>query len=191
MPTDATLLMRICKQRAPRPLLDVDARQLVVIGDLEDQDFEAMKKGMQKAEMTAAIVEAKRSKNLTWEAIAAAVGLSPVYVTSACFGMNALSSEHAARLCAALDLPPEAGAALEEFPHKHWEKIIPTDPVIYRFYEMINVYGDTIKALIQEKFGDGIMSAIDFDMFIERVADPKGDRVKIEMTGKFLQYKAW
>ena len=80
---------------------------------------------------------------------------------------------------------------MQEFPHKHWDKTIPTDPVIYRFYEMINVYGDTIKALIHEKFGDGIMSAIDFTMDIDRVPDPKGDRVKILMTGKFLQYKSW
>ena len=105
--------------------------------------------------------------------------------------MNSLVKETADKICTTLDLPPEVSTALQEFPHKHWDKTIPTDPVIYRFYEMINVYGDTIKALISEKFGDGIMSAIDFTMDIDRVPDPKGDRVKILMTGKFLQYKSW
>jgi cyanate lyase len=142
--------------------------------------------------MTAAILEAKRKLGLTWTAIAKAVGLAPVFVTSACFGMNSLSREASDKLCAALDLPAATvGAALQEFPSKEWDRTIPTDPVIYRLYEMIHVYGDTIKALIHEQFGDGIMSAIDFDMYLERVADPKGDRVKITMTGKFLPYKAW
>jgi cyanate lyase len=106
--------------------------------------------------------------------------------------MNSLSREAADKLCSTLELPVESvGAALQEFPHKSWDTQVPTDPVVYRFYEMIHVYGDTIKALIHEKFGDGIMSAIDFDMFIDRVPDPKGDRVKITMTGKFLPYKSW
>ena len=147
---------------------------------------------MTKTDMTSAILDAKMGLGLTWTAIANAAGLSPVFVTSACLGMNSLSPEASNKVCSTLKLPPETvGAALREFPHKSWDKTIPTDPVIYRFYEMINVYGDTIKALIHEKFGDGIMSAIDFDMLIDRVADPKGDRVKITMTGKFLPYKAW
>ncbi len=144
-----------------------------------------------KIEMTAAIIAAKQHHSLTWEAIAAGAGLSPVFTTSACLGMNSLAKEAADKVCATLDLPPEVSTALQEFPSKHWDKVIPTDPVIYRFYEMIHVYGDTIKALIHEKFGDGIMSAIDFTMDIDRVPDPKGDRVKILMTGKFLQYKSW
>jgi cyanate lyase len=147
---------------------------------------------MTKAEMTSAIVDAKARAGLTWEAIATGAGLSPVFVTSACLGMNSLSREAADKLCSTLELPVESvGAALQEFPHKSWDTQVPTDPVVYRFYEMIHVYGDTIKALIHEKFGDGIMSAIDFDMFIDRVPDPKGDRVKITMTGKFLPYKSW
>ena len=144
-----------------------------------------------KAEATAAILRAKTQLGLKWEAIAAAAGLSPVFVTSACLGMNSLAKEPADQVAAALDLGPEVAAALQEFPHKHWDKAIPTDPVVYRFYEMINVYGDTIKSLIAEEFGDGIMSAIDFDMTIKRKPDPKGDRVHIEMSGKFLQYKSW
>ena len=146
---------------------------------------------MNKTEMTAAIVEAKQQRGLTWAAIAGAVGMSPVYVTSACFGMNSLSREVADKLVSALDLPPEVSAALQAFPHKHWDKSVPTDPVIYRFHEMINVYGSTIKELIHEEFGDGIMSAIDFTMEIGRQPDPAGDRVKIDITGKFLKYKAW
>ena len=80
---------------------------------------------------------------------------------------------------------------IQEFPHKTWEKTIPTDPVVYRFYEIVGVYGDTIKELIGEKFGDGIMSAIDFSMDIEKEENPKGDRVVITMNGKFLPYKSW
>ena len=80
---------------------------------------------------------------------------------------------------------------LEEYPTKIWEQAVPTDPCIYRLYEIVGVYGPTIKALIQEEFGDGIMSAIDFDMKITRVANPKGDRVKVEMSGKFLGYNSW
>jgi cyanate lyase len=147
---------------------------------------------MTKTEMTAAIVEAKARLGLSWVALANAVGLSPVFVTSACLGMNSLAREASERLCAALDLPPQTvGAALQEFPHKNWDATIPTDPLIYRLYEIVHVYGDTIKALIHEKFGDGIMSAIDFDMSIDRVPDLKGDRVKVTMTGKFLPYKSW
>lgn len=147
---------------------------------------------MTKPEMTSAILAAKQRLGISWTDLAKAVGLAPVFVTSACFGMNSLSQEAADKLCSRLHLPADTvGSALREFPHKTWDKTIPTDPVIYRFYEMIHVYGDTIKAIIHEKFGDGIMSAIDFDMFIDRVGDPKGDRVKITVTGKFLPYKSW
>ena len=81
--------------------------------------------------------------------------------------------------------------ALLEYPHKNWEKTIPTDPVVYRFYEIVGVYGDTIKEIIGEKFGDGIMSAIDFSMDIDKEKNPAGDRVVITMNGKFLPYKSW
>ena len=146
---------------------------------------------MNKIEMTAAILEAKQKGGLTWAALAGAVGMSSVYITSACFGMNSLAKDVADKVTSALDLPPEVSTALQAFPHKHWDKSVPTDPVIYRFHEMINVYGDTIKELIHEEFGDGIMSAIDFTMEIGRKPDPAGDRVHIEITGKFLKYKAW
>ena len=90
-----------------------------------------------------------------------------------------------------LELPAEVSTALQALPHKHWDKDVPTDPLIYRFYEMINVYGETIKELIHEEFGDGIMSAIYFSMDISRVADPNGDRVQIVLNGKFLPYRIW
>jgi len=80
---------------------------------------------------------------------------------------------------------------LQEFPHKSWDKLVPTDPVIYRLYEMVGVYGDTIKEIIHEKFGDGIMSAIDFSMDIGKEENPAGDRVLINLNGKFLPYKSW
>jgi cyanate lyase len=92
---------------------------------------------------------------------------------------------------AALELPDEAVSVLMEYPTKVWDQAVSTDPCIYRLYEIVAVYGPTMKALIQEEFGDGIMSAIDFDMIISRVENPKGDRVKVEMTGKFLKYNTW
>ena len=146
---------------------------------------------MKKAECTNLIIQAKKQKNLSWEAIAAGVGKSPAWVTSACLGMNSMPAELADRLCTVLDLPSEVSASLQECPNKTWAQTIPTDPLLYRFYEMINVYGPTIKELIHEKFGDGIMSAIDFSMDLEKVPDPKGDRVRITLNGKFLPYKVF
>lgn len=146
---------------------------------------------MNKAEMTQAILEAKAAKGLTWEGIAEKIDMSPVWTTSACLGMNSMPAEKAEALCDVLGLDAEVNTALQAFPHKHWDKLVPTDPVLYRFYEMMGVYGDTIKELIHEKFGDGIMSAIDFSMDIDKEEDPKGDRVKITLNGKFLPYKSW
>ncbi len=146
---------------------------------------------MNKREMSAAIIQAKQTAGLGWEQLAAQVGLSPVFLTSACLGMNSLRSPAADRLCEVLKLPGEVSAALQSYPHKHWDKAVPTDPVIYRWYELVGVYGETIKELIHEKFGDGIMSAIDFSMDIAREENPAGDRVKVTMSGKFLPYKSW
>lgn len=146
---------------------------------------------MTKVEMTEAILACKRIKGLNWEEIATKLGLSPVWIASACFGQNSMPGPVAEKLGAALDLPPDAIAALQEFPSKGADKAVPTDPLIYRFHEIVQVYGTTIKALIHEKFGDGIMSAIDFTMHIDRVPDAKGDRVQITMCGKFLPYKNW
>jgi len=142
--------------------------------------------------MTAAILAAKKAKRITWSGLAAAVGLSEVYVTSACFGENALSPEQAAKVAALLDLNDGVALALAEFACKgEAAPSIPKEPLTYRFQEIIYVYGRTMKELIEEKFGAGIMSAIDFTMDIEKVPDPKGDRVKVTMNGKFLPYKQW
>ena len=146
---------------------------------------------MNKLEMTESIMAAKTGTGMSWEAIAEKVGLAPVFLTSACLGMNSLKPEYADRLCELLNLPGDVSKALQQFPHKGWDKIVPTDPVIYRLYEIIGVYGDTIKELIHEKFGDGIMSAIDFSMHIDKEENPAGDRVLITMNGKFLPYKSW
>jgi cyanate lyase len=147
---------------------------------------------MTKQEMTEAILAAKAANKLSWAAIAQAAGLSEVYVTSACLGENALSPEEAGRVAALLHLSPPVAAELTAFADKgEAAPTVPKEPLQYRFQEIIYVYGRTIKELIEEKFGPGIMSAIDFTMDIERVADPKGDRVKITMNGKFLGYKKW
>lgn len=146
---------------------------------------------MSKAEMTAAILAAKEKLGLSWEQLAAKVGMSPVWTTSACLGQNSMPAELAERTASVLELGPEISAALNEYPSKGDVPAVPTDPLLYRFHEINLVYGTTIKALIHEKFGDGIMSAIDFTMHIDRVEDPKGDRVKITMCGKFLPYKTW
>ena len=146
---------------------------------------------MTKDEMREAILEAKKAKGMTWEAIAEAAGLAPEYVVSACLGMNHLDKDNADPLVAALGLGPEVSEALQAFPHKKWDQVVPTDPLIYRFYEIVGVYGETIKELIHEKFGDGIMSAIDFTMNIDKEENPAGDRVVVTLNGKFLPYKSW
>ena len=146
---------------------------------------------MTKEEMTETIIAAKMAKGITWEELAEQLGMGAVWLTSACFGMNSMKPEIADALCAALDLSPDVSAALQVFPNKAWDKAIPQDPVVYRFYEAIGVYGDTIKEIIHEKFGDGIMSAIDFSMHIDKEENPAGDRVVITMNGKFLPYRSW
>jgi cyanate lyase len=146
---------------------------------------------MTREDVTAMILTAKRQAGLTWEGIASAIGMSPVWTHSAAMGMNAMPKDKAEAITAHLALPQEAALVLQESPTKVWAQTVPTDPCIYRLYEIVGVYGPTIKALIHEKFGDGIMSAIDFDMQVSRVENPKGDRVKIEMSGKYLSYNAW
>ncbi|MCU7920665.1 MAG: cyanase [Candidatus Thiodiazotropha sp. (ex Epidulcina cf. delphinae)] len=137
------------------------------------------------------ISEAKFEKGLKWSDIAKAAGLSTEYTCSACLGMNHLDKQQADIVAELLGLGDEVSMALQSFPHKTWNQAIPTDPVIYRWYEIVGVYGETIKELIHEKFGDGIMSAIDFTMEIDKQEDPKGDRVVATLNGKFLPYKSW
>ena len=146
---------------------------------------------MKKEEVVEAIVLAKKAKGFSWEGIAGELELGTVWVTSACLGMNSMPEEVAAKVCELFELPAEAKSALMEYPTKTWEKSVPQDPLIYRLYEVVGVYGDTLKEVIQEKFGDGIMSAIDFSMDVEKEENPNGDRVVLTMNGKFLPYKTW
>ena len=150
---------------------------------------------MSKVEMTEVIMASKFMQKKTWKEISAAAGMSEVFVVSACLGQNALPEAAAAKVAGSLDLGNRAKdveIALQMPPKKGQEaETVSKDPLIYRFHEIIYVYGDTIKELIHEEFGDGIMSAIDFDLFIERIENPKGDRVKVSMTGKFLAYNQW
>jgi len=146
---------------------------------------------LNKDDMTMAILAARKKLGLSWEDLSNQVGLAPVFLTSACLGMNSLKPEYADKVTKVLELDAEVSDALQLFPHKSWEQLVPTDPVVYRLYEIVGVYGDTIKELIHEKFGDGIMSAIDFSMHIDKEENPAGDRVVVNMNGKFLPYKSW
>jgi len=147
---------------------------------------------MSRAEVTELVVTRKLEKKLTWTAIAEAVGQSKEWTTAALLGQMTLTEEQALAAARVLDLPESAVVQLQVVPYKgSLPTSVPTDPLIYRFYELISVYGTTFKALINEEFGDGIMSAIDFKMDLSREADPKGDRVQIVMSGKFLPYKTY
>ncbi|MGV2866873.1 cyanase [Achromobacter sp. ESBL13] len=147
---------------------------------------------MSRAEVTELVVTRKLEKKLSWTAIAEAVGQSKEWTTAALLGQMTLTEEQALAAARILDLPDDAVVQLQVVPYKgSLPSTVPTDPLIYRFYELINVYGTTFKALINEEFGDGIMSAIDFKMDLSREADPKGDRVQIVMSGKFLPYKTY
>jgi cyanate lyase len=142
--------------------------------------------------MTAAILAAKSVKGITWDEIAKAVGLSEVYTTSACLGENVLSAEEAGKLGALLGLDTVVNEALTRPATKGEAAMtVPREPLQYRLQEILYVYGGTLKELIEEKFGPGIMSAIDFAMSVEKHPDPHGDRVVITMNGKFLPYKKW
>ncbi len=147
---------------------------------------------MPRSEATERVLAAKKQKGLTFEAIAKAVGRHKVWVASALLGQSTMSAEEAQKAAAILGLGPEVAAALQEIPTKGSVGMnVPVDPLIYRFHEITQVYGTTLKAIIHEMFGDGIMSAIDFDLDIQRKEDPKGDRVVVTMSGKFLPYKKW
>jgi cyanate lyase len=147
---------------------------------------------MTRNETTELIIVQKMRKKLKWQQLAKATGQSKEWTTAALLGQMTLTAEQAGKVGAMLDLPADAVEQLQVVPYKgSLPTTVPTDPLIYRFYELINVYGTTFKALIHEEFGDGIMSAIDFNMDLAREADPKGDRVKIVMSGKFLPYKSY
>jgi cyanate lyase len=147
---------------------------------------------MTRAEVVEKVVAAKLAKQLTWKALAEACGRSEVWTTSALLGQQAMGLDEATAAGRLLELGAAEIAALQIPPAKgSVGATISTDPLIYRFHEVVQVYGTTLKELIHEEFGDGIMSAIDFEMYVDRVADPKGDRVKVTMHGKFLPYRKW
>ncbi|GAC1505268.1 MAG: cyanase [Ktedonobacteraceae bacterium] len=147
---------------------------------------------MKREEATQKILEAKRERGLTFEAIAHEVGRHVIWTTAALHGQTSMSAAEAERVVTTLGLGPDVAQALQEYPLKgSLDGPVPVDPLIYRFHEINQVYGTTIKAIIHEKFGDGIMSAIDFEMNIEKIEDPKGDRVKVTYNGKFLPYRKW
>jgi cyanate lyase len=149
-------------------------------------------KPMTREDITDLIYAAKIAKGIKWADVAQKVGLSKEWTTAACLGQMTLNADQANKITEIFSLPNEATAILQVVPYKgSLPTAVPTDPLIYRFYELISVYGTTFKALIHEEFGDGIMSAIDFSMDLQREPDPKGDRVRISMSGKFLPYKSY
>jgi cyanate lyase len=147
---------------------------------------------MNRNDVTELIIASKIAKGLKWSEIAKKVGLSKEWVTAGCLGQMTFDQAQAKILGEIFDLLPEAVALLQVVPYKgSLPTSVPTDPLIYRFYELVSVYGTTFKELIHEEFGDGIMSAIDFKMDLQREPNAAGDRVKIVMSGKFLPYKTY
>jgi cyanate lyase len=147
---------------------------------------------MDRNAVTRKIISAKVKKGLKWGDIAFKLDRSKEWATAACLGQMAFTKAQAEVAQGLFDLSDEETAWLQIVPYKgSLPSAVPSDPLIYRWYEIVNIYGSTIKELIHEEFGDGIMSAIDFSMDIQREADPKGDRVNVVMSGKFLPYKSY
>jgi len=147
---------------------------------------------MTRNEVTELIVTQKLYKKVSWTELAETIGLSKEWTTAALLGQMTLTADQAEKIGAVLDLPEDAIIQLQVVPYKgSLPTAVPTDPLIYRFYELINVYGTTFKELIHEEFGDGIMSAIDFNMDLKREPNENGDRVQILLSGKFLPYKTY
>lgn len=145
-----------------------------------------------RKEATERILAAKKAQGLSWEALAKAVGRHTVWTTATLMGQGTMTVEEASQIAKALDLDSEVAAALQEIPMKgSLDSTVPVDPLIYRFHEITQVYGTALKAVIHEMFGDGIMSAIDFEIDIQKKEDPKGDRVIVTYNGKFLPYRKW
>ncbi|MFZ8144448.1 cyanase [Alteromonas macleodii] len=145
-----------------------------------------------RTQVTDMIQSAKILKGIKWSQIAEVVGQSKEWSTAACLGQMAMTKQQAESVGELLELSDEAIAWLQIVPYKgSLPTEVPTDPLIYRWYELVSVYGTTLKELIHEEFGDGIMSAIDFSMDLQRENDPKGDRVSVVMSGKFLPYKMY
>jgi len=151
-----------------------------------------MEQKMNRNDITEKIITVKVAKGIKWEDVAKKVGMSKEWVTAGCLGQMTFDATQAAAVGEIFDLSADEQKWLQVVPYKgSLPTPVPTDPLIYRWYEMVNVYGTTIKELIHEEFGDGIMSAIDFSMDIVRQPDPKGDRVNVVLSGKFLPYKQY
>ncbi|OGA71827.1 MAG: cyanase [Betaproteobacteria bacterium RIFCSPLOWO2_12_FULL_65_14] len=147
---------------------------------------------MKREDVTDLIAFRRMKQGVKWADVAQRVGQSKEWTTAACLGQMQMTKLQAETVGRMFDLPEEAVLLLQSVPYKgSLPTAVPTDPLIYRLYELVSVYGTTIKELIHEEFGDGIMSAIDFDMDLRRLPNEKGDRVKIVMSGKYLQYKAY
>ena len=146
---------------------------------------------MKRADLTEKLLDIKREKGWTWKYICDQIGgMSPVMITGAILGNHKMTKPQAEAAAKLFGLSKGEQTMLNEVPMRgSAASMPPSDPLIYRFYELVLINGPAWKALIEEEFGDGIMSAIDFDMTIDRQPDPKGDRVKIGMTGKFLPFK--
>ena len=152
----------------------------------------SLMKPMKRGDITDLIAFRKITLGIKWAAVAKKVGQSKEWTTAACLGQMQMTQKQAETVGKIFDLPAEAVLILQTVPYKgSMPTAVPTDPLIYRWYEIVSVYGTTIKELIHEEFGDGIMSAIDFSMDIQRQPDPKGDRVHVELSGKFLPYKTY
>lgn len=141
--------------------------------------------------ITATLLAAKKAKNLTFTDLEKLLGRDEVWIAALFYGQASASADEAQKITEALGLEADIAVALTSYPVKGLGPVVPVDPLIYRFYEIMQIYGMPMKEIIQEKFGDGIMSAIDFTLDIEKIEDPKGDRVLVTMNGKFLSYKKW
>jgi cyanate lyase len=147
---------------------------------------------MERTECTQRILEAKAAKGLTFAEIGGKIGRSEVWTAAAIMGQAQMDASEAGGLCDLLDLESEVALVLQTHPMRgSLDTTVPVDPLIYRFHEITQVYGTTIKAVVNEKFGEGIMSAIDFELTIDKKEDPKGDRVVVTMNGKFLPFRKW
>jgi cyanate lyase len=145
-----------------------------------------------RKQCTDTVLEAKSRLGLTFADVAAKVGRSEVWTAAAILGQAQADASEAAAVVELLDLGPDVASALQGHPMRgSLDGPVPVDPLLYRFHEITQVYGTTLKAVINEKFGEGIMSAIDFEMTIDRIEDPKGDRVRVTYDGKFLPYRKW
>lgn len=142
-----------------------------------------------REDATATCLAAMEERSVTWASLGEAVGRSPIWVAAVVFGQATLDADEATAMAAVLGLDIPTAAALQRIPSKGAALAVPTDPLLYRFHEINQTFGEAMKAVIHEEFGDGIMSAIDFEVAISRITDPKGDRVQVTYSGKFLPYR--